>query len=146
MADSIHQKIIGKIDTRFKAILIAGGYATNMGNNVFEWRETPLAATELPGLIYRDPREERIPGCGVYDLSLQIEIDLFSTSPAGIRSCLADIERAVFVDETWETLAQNSEIDSSEMEVAQKENIFTASKVIMTVEYRTIRGDPYTQA
>ncbi len=146
MADSIHQQIINKVDIRLKAIKIAGGYATDMGNNVFEWRETPLAAGEVPGLIYRDPREERTPGCGIYDLALQLEIDLFSTSPAGIRSCLADLEKAIFVDETWDGLAENSEIDSSEMEVAQKENIYTASKIVVTVEYRTIRGDAYTKA
>ncbi len=146
MVDSIHQRIISAIDTRFKTILIAGGYKTNMGQHVFAWKETPFDASEIDGLNYRDRREQRTPGCGVYEFTLPIEIEVFSSSPEGIRKCLADLEKAIFVDETWGGLAENSEIDSSEMAIEHKEHIYGASNVVMTVEYRTVRGDPDTAA
>lgn len=146
MTDSIRQQIIDAIDTRFKAILTAGGYKTNLGNHVFAWRDTPLEATDLPGLIYKDTTEQREPGAGIYDLILSIEIELFSTSAAGIRNCLADLEKAIFTDESWGELALNSEIETDEMAIEQKENTFCASKIILAVEYRTVRGDPYIQA
>ncbi len=146
MLISIRQQIITAIDTRFKTILIAGGYETNLGSNVFAWRSEPLQESELPALIYRDRTEARMLGCGIYDLSLGVEIELFSSSAAGVRSLLVDLEKGIFTDETWGGLALTSEIEMNEMEIEQKENIFCASKIIMAVEYRTVRGDPYTRA
>ena len=105
MADSIRQRLISAIDTRLKTILIASGYKTNMGQNIFEWKTDPFQASQIDGLTYRDPKEQRELGCGIYDLTLPLEIEIASTTPAQVRKCLADLEKAVHVDPTWGGLA-----------------------------------------
>ena len=47
MADSKRQKIVDAVKTRMAAILTAGGYATNLGQNVEEW-STHLQGEDIP--------------------------------------------------------------------------------------------------
>jgi hypothetical protein len=49
------------------------------------------------------------------------------------------------VDPSWGGLAIWTDLAEEEMDVEQKENIFTASKVLLMVDFLTIIGDPYTQ-
>lgn len=146
MADTIRQRIITAIDTRLKAILVTGGYKTNLGNHIFEWKTDPFQASDVDGLTYRDPTEQRELGCGVYDLTLPLEIEIASTTPAQIRKCLADLEKAVYVDETWGGLVFDTDIDTSELKVEKKEHLYSASKIVLNIYYRTVIGSPETQA
>ncbi len=146
MADSIRQQIISAIDTRLKTILVANGYETNAGLNVFAWRDTALEAAELDAILYRDRTESRTPGVGVYEFILPVEIQIVSTSASQVRKILADLEVAIFVDESWGEIALNTELETDEMEIEQKETLFVAAGIIMPIEYRTVRGDPYTKA
>jgi len=139
---SVRQRIITTIDLRLKTILVANGYQSNMGEHVFGWRTDPFQGSEIDGLTYRDRTEERTAGCGVYDLMMPLEIEMISDSPAGIRKCLADLEKAVFVDETWGGLAWYTELRTNEMAVEKKEELFSASKIILEIEYQTGRGHP----
>lgn len=144
----IEQLIINKIDTRFKTILVANGYATNIGQHVNWWKESPLAIADLPGMNLRDRDESRTLGCGIYDRTLSIEIEASvsgSDSPETARLIEADIEKAIFVDDTWDGLAGISDITGSRKEAEQKQNKVAKVRVAMEIEYRTIRGDAYTQ-
>ncbi len=114
--------------------------------NTFEWRATPLQPTEIPAFVYRDRTETRTPGMGISENALIVEIEIYGVSPAQIRELLAKLEQAVEADPTWGGLAIDSELNSNAMQIEQKENIFCASQIAMTVEYRTVRGDPFTQA
>jgi hypothetical protein len=146
MTDSIRQKIITAIDTRLKTILIANDYQTNMGNHIFAWREEALQESELDGLIYKDRTESKVEGCGIDEMTMPVEIEIDSTSPELVRKCLADLEKAIAVDRTWGQLAIHTKLETSEMAVEQKEKSFAASKILMTVEYQTVMGDPLTGA
>lgn len=146
MADSIRQQLISAIDTRLKTILVANGYETNAGQNVFAWRDTALEAAELDAILYRDRTESRTPGVGVYEFTLPVEIQIVSTSASQVRKILADLEVAIFVDESWGEIALNTELETDEMEIEQKETLFVAAGIIMPIEYRTVRGNPYTKA
>lgn len=146
MPDTIRQRIIDAIDTRFKAILITGGYATNLGSNVFAWRTAAIDESELDALVYRDRLQSRIErASATFENNLSIEIEIFSTSIPQIRKCLADLESAIYVDPSWGGLAIWTDLAEEEMDIEQKENIFTASKVLLMVDFLTIIGDPYTQ-
>ena len=146
MTDSIRQRIISAVDTRFKTILVAGGFKTNMGQHIFEWKTDPFQASEVDGLTYNDRTEQREVGCGIYDLTLPLEIEIASTTPAQVRKCLADLEKAIHVDLTWGSLAFGSDLDANEMVVEKKEHVYTGSKITMNIYYRTLIGDPDTQA
>lgn len=148
MPDPIQQQIIDAIDTRFKTILVTNGYATNIGQHVNWWKESPLAVSDLPGMNLRDPEESRALGCGIYDRTLSIEIEASvsgSDSPEMARLIEADIEKAIFVDDTWDGLAGISDITGSKKEAEQKQNKVAKVRVAMQIEYRTTRGDAYTQ-
>jgi len=144
MADSIRQQIITAIDTRLKTILTSNGYETNAGQNVFAWRDSALALEELEAILYKDRTEARTPGVGIYEITLPLEIQIIATSPAQVRKILADLEVAVMSDETWGGLALNTEFETDEMEIEQKEYTFVASGIILPIEYRTSRGNPYS--
>jgi hypothetical protein len=116
-----------------------------LGDNIFAWRKTPLQASELPALVYRDRTETKEPGWGIYENKLSMEIEIFANTAAEIRECIADLEVAIFNDETWGGLALTSELETNDMEIEHKEDIFVASKIILNVHYRTIFGDPYTK-
>ena len=146
MPDTIRQQIIDAIDARFKGILISGGYGTDLGSNVFAWRRSALEESELDALTYRDAVEGTIDSAGeIEEKNLIINIEIFSTSPAQLRKCLADLEKAVNVDFSWGNLAILTSLKTNEMEVEQKDQVFAASGIAMEVDYLTVRGDPYTK-
>jgi len=116
-----------------------------LGDNIFAWCKTPLQASELPALVYRDRTETKEPGWGIYENKLSIEIEIFGNTVDEVRACLADLETAIFSDDTWGGLALITDLDSNDMEIEQKEDIFVASKIILNVLYRTVIGDPFTE-
>ncbi len=149
MPDTIRQKIISAMDTRFKGILIAGGYQTNIGQHVFWWKKSPLALADLPGMNCKDRRQAKSLGAGVYDNSLEVEIEAGisgPTTPEELRKISADIEKAVAVDETWGQWAGTTEIGNDEINLEEDEKKIGFVRIALTVEYTTIRGDPFTRA
>ena len=55
MADSARRnQVVTAVVDRLKTVLVTDGYQTNLGNNVFRWRTTPLGPNEVPGCIVRD--------------------------------------------------------------------------------------------
>jgi hypothetical protein len=143
--NAIRQRIVDAIDSRCKTILIAGGYKMNLGSNVFAWRTTPIQSSEIPALVYRDRTETREPGWGYFQNKLPIEIEIYAHTPAEIRECIADLEKTIYTDDTWGSLALCSDMDINEMEIEQKEDMFVGTRILLTVTYRTVFGDPYTK-
>jgi len=144
MADSIRTKIISAMDTRFKGILVASGYETNVGNHVFAWKETPFEASDLPALNYRDRTENKESLSFSHQLNiLTVEVDIFSETLAEIRKILADIEKAIATDLTWSGNAMDTELNLIEMAVEQNENLFSGQKISVIVFFKTQHGNPY---
>ena len=54
MPDTIRESIMSALDARLKTITVLNGYASDAGDNVFDWREDPLQDDELDALEYRD--------------------------------------------------------------------------------------------
>ena len=109
MADSIRQQIMTAIDTRLKTILTAGGYETNAGSNVYEFWDIALEEDELPAIIWRDGAEENeLLVSTTQNRRLTVELTIQAvgtTAPATLRKIIADIEKAILIDYTWEGLA-----------------------------------------
>lgn len=148
MADSIRQRIISSMDTRFKTILVTNGYQTDIGKHVFWWKKTPFAQADLPGMNCRDRRQTKSFGAGIYDNFLTVEIEAGVSgmvSTEDLRKILADIEKAIAIDETWGQLAGTTEIEDDEMNLEEDEQRIAGARMILRVEYTTLRGDPYTK-
>jgi hypothetical protein len=128
----------------------AYGCQTNLGLNVFAWRDTeknPLASTELPGLVYRDQLSGRAVGCGVYDQTLRIDYEIYADSMATIRKALADVEKVLIADETLTGLADGSDLGAGEdIAVEHLEDKLFRAKDFIEIYFQTVRGDPTTKA
>lgn len=144
--NSIRQQIINLVDNRFKTILVTGGYKMNLGNNIFAWRDTPIQLSEMPALVYSDRLENKESlTFGKNIRKLTIDVVVYAVTTAQIRECIADIEKAVYTDETWGGLALSTEFDANEMEIEQLEKYFAATKISIVVNYTTQMNDPYVQ-
>lgn len=141
MTESIRQQLIGKIDTRFKAIKTTAGYRTNIGNNVFDWLDRDLAEKELDALIYRDRANDiEAETLELRDNRMRLEIEI-KTKAAGataarVREMIADVYQAIGTDDTWDGLAINSEPVSEEMEIRQGDKITGGATLTIEIEYR----------
>jgi hypothetical protein len=165
MADSIREQIVELIRERFETILTANGYETDLGANVFIWRDTnaaPPAASELPLLNFRDVREETEPKVSGrtdhhHTLFGEAEIVAGTTSAGGntdaakqVRKCISDVLEAIRSDTRWtdadgSMLAFQTWPMDNEMVVDQSGRTIGGAKVRFKVEYRTQRWNPYEQ-
>jgi len=123
MADKRDQ-IMQALSTALATILTTGGYNSNLGSHVFEWRpklvtETganyvPTDKDELPALHVRDVLDEiaavNLRGDEGHGLNVEIEIaHEASAIPATMRGQINDIREALGVDPTLGGLcAKNS--------------------------------------
>jgi len=160
MADSIRQKIVDAVVTRFKTILVAGGYETNLGQKVFVWRDTredadPFGDTELPALNIRDTKcETQYSAIATqrHQHRLTVEVELWTitaTVHTQVRKLIADIHKAIGVDRRWEVagmkLADNTEPFQDEMGTEHKGKLKGGALFKFIVVYSTRAWDPYTQ-
>lgn len=150
MADSIRQQIMTAIDTRLKTILVSGGYETNAGNNIYEFWDIALEEDELPAIIWRDGAEDtELLVSTTQDRRLTVELIMQAvgtTAPTTLRKMIADVEKAMLVDNTWGSLAIfTSPLDITDVfEVDHKERRIGACRAKFTVLYRTGYLNSYT--
>jgi hypothetical protein len=143
----IRHRILKAIDTRLKAVLKAGEYNTNLGQNVFEWRETDLQEAELPGVKYRDKNNETVITVGKHLQVMPVTFDLYWTGTAeDIRKLIADLIKAIGTDITWGGLAEDTTPpgDSEEIRAEQNDKKIWHAQLKFTVEYLTDPWDPFT--
>lgn len=152
MPDTIRQQICAAIQTRLAAILVAGGYATNLGQNVTPWRDldaAPFGEAEAAGIAWRDPKcETQQLTFAKHEHRLHIEADLLlrdaATTPTTARKAIADVWKAVGVDRKWGGLALDTDPVSDELDIIQDRKIIAGSRVRFIVKFRTANFDPYT--
>jgi len=93
---SKRQQIVDYLSTELKKILKTNGYNTDAGKNVFEWRDTPLQKTELPGIVFRDNLVNKTAGTiGMFRWLMRLEIAIFGKSASEIRSVIEDVIRVI---------------------------------------------------
>jgi hypothetical protein len=154
MADSIRQQIISALDTRLKTILVANGYASNVGQHVYEWRSADLEESSLPGIIYRDISSgEALPvtimaADSKREFPLDVEIDIHvktgaTSAPAQMRSMIADVIKAIGTDPTFSALAVMTEYNGDETSVEQQERTMGSATMRFRIIYRTKLWNPY---
>lgn len=141
------QQIVNAIETRFKTILVVGGYRTNLGDNVHVWRLSDWAKDEAPGVDIRDTDwDSDETGQGLHDHGLLIEVYVEAgggTSPASVREMAADVLQAIGVDDTWGGLAIQTRPGkptggkSNEFQVGRGGHTYTAALMRFQVHYRT---------
>lgn len=146
--DTIRQQIMDTIATRLATILISNGYKTNAGSNVYPWREFGLPDTKLPAIFFRDTNDEPEQfTVGNVDNVLTVEVTATSaksaTSDQQVREMIADVIKAVGVDETWGNLAEFTLLPDAGMAVEELEKTTFSAQIDLRVEYQTARFNPF---
>jgi hypothetical protein len=156
MADSIRQKIFDLVIARFRGILTTGGYETNLGQQVFGWRDLvnkPLMETELPAINLRDVKCTIDPQtAGIWHHQLEIEADIIAssgtTTAQDVRKMLADVYKSIGVDRFWTDgggirRAFNTEPKTDEIAVEQESKVVGGARINFVIHYRTKSFDAY---
>jgi hypothetical protein len=141
---SRRQQIIDAIKTRLTAITTVGGYVTNLGNSLDEWRTTPFSEEELPGINLKDISEpvtyaSRNSGSVLRQLNVIADLVFKETdcSATLARAGLADVETAIAVDPTWGSLARQTIMSESRLMTDENGLWLGGSRISFTVEYFT---------
>ncbi|RQW89937.1 MAG: hypothetical protein EHM79_02200 [Geobacter sp.] len=140
---SKRQQIVDAIETRMKTILTTGGYATNAGRNVFDWRITPIPETELPAICIYDgdcaiDYEETPVGLQGHFLIVDLVSDAKgSAARADVRKINADVVKAIGTDLTWGGLAVDTDLISHGLNMEQGDKPIGAGIVRIKIYYRT---------
>lgn len=140
------QQVVEALDTLLKTILTTNGYETDLGNNVFEWRATPLAEDETPGIIWRDTADTIDLTIGENQHNLNFEILLFAqgtTAPSTIRKMIADVVKAIGSDLTLGGLVEDIKQNSENIGTDQAERFNAVAMLTFTVIYTTEPFNPY---
>lgn len=148
MTDSIRHLIIDALDTRFKAIKTTASYKTNLGNNIFAWRDlekNPFQISELPGLNYKDvtvEHEQLTFKSTLNTMSLECDIGVSGGSSAPtLRDCISDIEKMIGTVLSVGGIL-DVELKSDEMDIEHLENKIMMAKVILQIQYVNTNGNP----
>lgn len=147
MADTIRQHIIDDIKDRMESILTPGGYDTDAGQNVFEWREYPVNDDELPCIIIRDK------DCPVnqdtnfsHENRLEIEFGIKASSSEEVRQIFGDIYTAIGTDLTWNGFAYDTEPVGEDIQMEHESKIVADASLKIIICFRTQKWDPYSLA
>ena len=146
----LRTQILVAIGTRLLTILTANGYETELGENVFVWRDLtrePFASSELSGIAYNDVSDESEPLTFEKELHrLTVEMTIGAsgeTVESTLRLIAADLEVALNTDRTFGALAMESLLGTNEIAIEHVENKIGILTVPLNIEYTTLVGDPY---
>jgi hypothetical protein len=142
---TVRQQIVDAVVARLATILRDGGYNSDLGMNVFEWRDKPLKQADLPAVIVRDARNEPSSEAvlGTFGWALTIELDVLvaagTVTAAQMRDILADIYAAIGTDYTWGSLVSITSQPTDEMRLTVEDHILSGAAVSFTVNYSVPR-------
>lgn len=128
------------------ATIHASTYHTELGSNVFYWRDAPLDSTQLPGMVIRDTNNahdlQANGNQNQYDYQiLSVEIECTgtenTTTPEYVDKMIADVQKAIGVDDTWGGIALRTELENDEKTVNQDSNKIGGALIKFNVRYRT---------
>lgn len=134
-------QIVAALATRMGTIATPT-YNTNAGANVDVWRVTPYNENELPAINIMDVRDElegeQIPASQDWMLGVRIHcIANLNQVPDGIlRSMIADVYKAIGVDDTFGNLAIQTNLENDDSEIEQKEKRTGVGTVNVSIQYR----------
>lgn len=142
------QTIVDAIVTRLQLILVASGYYTNAGSNVFKWLVSGVDQSQLPALIVRDVQDdidsqEFLGAADQWTRSLMVEIEALagpsSTTDTTVRQLVVDVYKALGGATTLSGNAIDIVGVGDSMVVTQDGRQIAGAKITVRVIYRTTR-------
>ena len=141
MADTVREQILAALETRLKTIKVINGYITNLGNSVYHYRAGELAPGELPAVVIRDTASEISPRVGAVEhrvaVDLRVEVTAGATTIQAVYDLIADVYKAIAVDDRWGGLALDTTPQGEVIEVGQDERTIGGAAIRIEIEYET---------
>lgn len=143
--DLLSQILIDRVVARMKLINGAGDYYLNIGERVYDHRDTQYDKKELPAINVEDgeenPEDEFVTnGPNRWDRNAFIDIKLVSNgvlTAQEIRKGIADIQHAVGTDLYWGGIALTTYWRGTVKQKDQEEIKVMSATVRIRVKYRT---------
>lgn len=139
---TIRQQIVNALETKFKTITVANGYATAIGTKVYPWRKTEIDEADLPALCFwdqaADMQRETLGNTTSHTLSVTVALFVTGkTTPAQARDGLNDILKALWTDPLLGGLVVQYVPKSHELSMEVDGDICGAGQVKFDVTYYT---------
>lgn len=112
--DAKRQRIVDSIIARMQLITVAGGYKTNLGNTVEDWRvdydesELETGALSVCDLVENSTLAHDQPTADLQRNVLPVQLRIFTKATeraSELRKMIADVNQAIRVDTRWGGLA-----------------------------------------
>jgi hypothetical protein len=144
------ESIINKLKERLQLIKIGNNYNTNAGKYVSVWEGNPFQLNDVMKyrIDIRDTEGARIidevqHSDSLHTHLLTVIINIVAKdNPGEIRKILADINKAIWTDRTFNDTAQNTYLVTNDInEVEHQEEIYIQGTTIINIQYRTAAGE-----
>ncbi|MCP5006929.1 MAG: hypothetical protein GY941_23725 [Planctomycetes bacterium] len=152
MADTIREKIILDALTQLAKITVANGYNYTMETPLRAQKNIPPSKMPVSVIFPGIDENERLMGKENLTMTLNFEShQLFGSVNASVmqEKMLGDLRRNLTnpaVGEKWSTYTDDILYqEGGPAEQPDADNTVTAVYILLTVKYKTVIGDPYTQ-
>ena len=135
---TIRGTIMGLVDTALKAILITGGYSTNLGAKIYEWRPIPLGDDVGPAATYKDTLTRKPISQNYFENTISLEVVVYGNTVNTVRDMVGDVIKAVGLNQTWGGNAKHSIFVSEDTGVAQKDKLIAVSHLTFSIQYHAL--------
>jgi hypothetical protein len=143
-ANIIRKKIRDAVASRMALIDGTGGYYTAIGNHITIKKTNPYGPNKVDGIDIADESETQTLVTEAEELEdrsliFRLAVALKQIDPDKVLEAIADVEKAVNVDDRWGGLAIRTVPLGNDDEVDQQENIFRGVNIRIRIEYSTLK-------
>lgn len=134
--------ILDALKTRLESILITSGYQTNVGQKVEIWRDTDLAAADVPIALIQDIETEHDNGAVMNMTRNTMTVNVGAAMIGTIsdaRKLRSDLKKCLHGYETVGGLANSLSVNKSTVATKHEEVRFATAQLIVTIIYDTAR-------
>jgi len=147
----IRQQLMEAIQARLESIRVSAGYLTDVGINVFHWRDPmgePFQPHEKPCCFIRDASSEITPlDSSVHEHSVAVEIGALvdrSDAVAAMRDLEADLMEAIGQDKTFGGLCHYFQPSGAQADVKTTGEKNAVVRIQCEARYRTPSWNAFT--
>lgn len=137
---NVRQSIMAALKTRLQTILTTGGYNTNLGTSVEEWRGYPTDISDHPMLIIRDTEDRVTCDYAVHEHELDAELLIVSsgsTVVAEMRKMIADVYDCLGADRSIGGYITDVIYKGDTLEMLHEEQKLMAGLITITLRFQT---------
>ncbi len=145
MADSLRQQIMAALEDQLQLILTGSGYNSNLGSNIYEWRDEPIEEHHLPACIYRDFQDTTAQTFGNQEHRLQVSLDVFANCTAAVmRGIIADVTKCLGENLTLGGLCEDiGAIGNETIKTEYDDRRIFGISIKIEIQFVTANWNPY---